>query len=295
MTVVLFVLLSARAGIAQESVKAFYIGHSLTSDIPDMVRALATDADCTFTFKEQFIPGAPLRWQWEKPKSGEPQFQAMYDQELPRGGYDALVVTDSVPRGGKELEAETTDFLGRFYDLARKHNRGIRVYYYETWHHITSGTPQASEHDKLSPTRDLRWRPRLDADWEMWQRIVDGVNQKHAKGKDKVAMIPAGQALAAFVDQIAKKPVPGFKRGEDLFDDDIHLNPYGKYLVACVHYAVLFERSPEGLTHDVNDRWGRSYWNTPNWQNKQWPPPEPAAVKLMQKVAWDTVKKHAGR
>lgn len=289
----LVVLWMASIAHAETEVEAFYIGHSLTSDIPDLVKALAEDAaGVEFSFKEQNIPGAPLRWQWNEGKSheGEPQFQGRYDEELATGDFNALVVTDSVPRGGEELEAESVDYLARFAEFAREHRPDIRIFYYETWHHITSGTPENSEYDTASPRRTLRWRERLDADRPMWESIVEQASER--AGDIPITIIPAGQALAKFDDLVRAGKVPGIARTEDYFDDAIHVNPYGKYLVACVHFATLFGRSPVGLTADVKDRWGRSYWDTPNWQKKQWAKPDPEAVRIMQEVAWETVAGH---
>jgi hypothetical protein len=274
-----------------EPIKAFYIGHSLASDIPDMVQSLARDSGTPFGFKEQNIPGAPLRWQWNEGRthSGEPQYQANFDKALPGGLFNVLVVTDSVPRGGKELEEESADYLARFHAYAVEQNPQCQVYYYETWHHTTSGTPQNSEYDTQSPRRTLPWRERLDADQAMWEGIVAAANKKNDGKGLPVRMIPAGRALALLHDAIQKGAVPGFKESRDLFDDEIHLNPYGKYLVACVHYAVIFRKSPEGLTGDLKNRWGGSYWNTPNWQKKSWAPPSKEAVAVMQRIAWEVV------
>jgi len=275
-----------------QDLHAFYIGHSLSSDIPDMVQSLARSAGKNFAFKEQFIPGAPLRWQWNEGRShrGEPQFQANFDQALPGGGFNVLVVTDSVPRGGEALEAESAEYLARFHAYALEHNPECQVYYYETWHHITSGTPQNSEYDTASPRRTLPWRERLDADAAMWDGIVARANAINAGKAPAIRLIPAGRALARFEDAVRAGRVPGIPDTRAYFDDEIHLNPYGKYLVACVHYAVLFQSSPEGLPVEVKGRWGSSYWDRPNWQKKQWPAPSPDAVRVIQQIAWETVQ-----
>jgi len=277
---------------ASEDLDAFYIGHSLTSDIPDMVKALAdADSGVSFEFKEQNIPGAPLRWQWNEGKEfdGEPHFQGVYTEELSSGKFNTLVLTDSVPRGGEEQEAESVDYLGRFAKFAREHRPDLKVYYYETWHHITSGTPDNSEYDTASPRRTLKWRERLDADRSMWEEIVEKASEESGV---PIRIIPAGQALAAFDDRVQAGKVPGITQTRDYFEDEIHLNPYGKYLVACVHYAALTGKSPVGLPWDIKNRWGQSYWDTPNWQKKQWSPPDPEAARIMQEIAWETVAGH---
>jgi len=268
---------------APKFLRAFYIGHSLQSDIPDIVRSLAGESK--FAFREQFIPGAPLRWQWgeaERKNAGmEPSFQQRYDLAA-QDNYQVLVLVDSVPRGGPEMLAETVEYAAKFIEAFRAKNPQIQTYLYEPWHHITSGTPQVDPDDNFSPTRKLRWRPRLDADRKFWD---DAVTQLKQKGYN-VRLIPGGRALGALADAIEAGQVPGFKTTRDLFDDDIHLNAYGKLFVGLLHYAVLYNQSPVGLSQEVQDRWARSYWNHPNWQNKTYAPPNPEAVRFMQQLAW---------
>lgn len=59
-----------------------------------------------------------------------------------------------------------------------------------------------------------------------------------------------------------------------------------------MHYAVLFGRSPEGLAIDLKGRWGRDYWDVAGWDGVKWPRPDPAAVRVMQRIAWETVAGH---
>lgn len=286
--------------LGARDVNAFYIGHSLISDVPDMTASLAASAPASagrMRFKEQFIPGAPLRWHWDQVEKfeGEPRFRVRFDRALGSGEHDVLVLTDGVPRGGDELEAETADYLARFARFARQHNPAIRIYYYETWHTVTSGTPQNSPYDKQSPRRNLPWRERLDADRAMWESIVDAANKTApatAAGATPIRIIPAGQALARFDDAVRAGKVPGIADRSAYFHDDIHLNHYGKYLVACVHYAVLFGRSPVGLARDLKGRWGGDYWDARNWDGTKYAAPEPAAVRVMQEIAWETVAGH---
>jgi hypothetical protein len=280
-------ILSSSAEEKDGAIRAFYIGHSLSSDIPSMVKGLVdSEGREKFSFRYQDIPGAPLRWQWEekdRKSEFEPHFGGRYHIHLPSGDFNVMVVTDSVPRGGAEMEAETIDYLGRFVDFARKANPDVRIYYYETWHHLTSGTPQRSEHDKSSPTRDLIWRQRVDADKPMWQRIVDSVNREHP-GRYPVKIIPSGQVLAAVFDAIEAGKIPGWTSMRDIFSDDIHTNLYGKYVVALSHYAVLTGRSPVGLSADIKDVWGNVYWDRKFWDGTVYPRMSPETVKAVQQI-----------
>ncbi len=268
-------------------IRAFFIGHSLMSDIPGMTRALAeSDGRTRFNFRHQDIPGAPLRWQWDaqsRRDEFEPQFGGRYHRHLPGGDYNVVVLTDSVPRGGPELEAETVDYLGRFVDFARRQRPEVRVYYYETWHQLTTGTPANDPNDARSPHRKLLWRARIDADAAMWERIVRRVNAAHP-GATPVRIIPAGRVLGAVCDAIEAGKIPGWTKKEDLFADAIHTNLYGKYVVALVHTAVLTGRSPLTMPVDMKDVWGGPVWDRRHWDGRTYPKPRPETVKALREV-----------
>lgn len=257
----------------------------------------ASGAAPTFRFKEQFIPGAPLRWQWgeqerepAKRSQQEPTFRGLWFEELPRGGWDALVLVDSVPRGASMME-ESRDYAGRFITEATKHSKDVRVYIYEPWHCLKSGTPEGCDYDKVE-TSSTPWRPRLAADAPMWDELVADLKKDHPTVS--IRLIPAGRALGALADASAAGTVPGFTSIDAFFDDDIHPNAYGKYFIACLHYAALTGESPVGLPVEVKGRWGGSYWNTPNWQKKQWAPPSEASVKRLQEIAWEVEQASRG-
>lgn len=275
-------------------IDAFYIGHSLCSDIPDMVAAFCASHEREqghpkFRFKEQSILGSPLANQWgqrdlspAKRTPMEPQFQGYWFDELPKGGWDVLVLIDSVPRG-KSMMADTRKYAGKLIDAAVEQSPGLRVFVYEPWHCIQSGTEKGCDYDKVE-TSKLKWRERLHADAPMWDQLVADLQQ--AQPLAKVALIPAGRALGELADAIQAGKVKGFQSIQECFGDDIHLAPYGKYFVACLHYAAFTGKSPEGLPIDIKDRWGRSFWDTPNWAKQQWSAPKPEAVATMQAIAW---------
>lgn len=275
-------------------IDAFYIGHSLCSEIPDMVAAFCAargreKGHPRFRFKEQFMLGTGLAKQWAQRDLAptqraelEPRFQGFWFDELPKGGWDAMVMIDSVPRG-KSMMPETLAYASQLAAAAIEQSPGVRVLIYEPWHCTASGTEKGCAHDKAE-THDLRWRERLHADAPMWDQLVADLQQ--AQPHAKVSLVPAGRALGVLADAVAAGKVKGFQDITEFFGDEIHLAPYGKYFVACLHYTALTGRSPVGLPIDIADRWGRSFWDTPNWAKQQWSAPAPEAVATLQEIAW---------
>jgi len=275
--------LAVAAAQSTATVDAVYIGHSLISDIPDMVMALAGER---FKFREQFVPGAPLRWQWDEPtRKGdhEPQFRGVYDK-LIGANTDVLVMVDSVPRGEEASIKESIDYAGRFLAFARKRNPAVRAFYYEPWHQLTSGTDQRVPYDNASPSRELKWRPRLTADRPKWDRVVAEVNKANP-GRVPMRLIPGGTGLGILADAIRAKQVPGLNTEKDLFSDDIHLNPLGKYFIACLHYRAIFGGKVSGLPYDVKGRWGTPYWDHRDWAGNTYRRPRGDTVRAIQAIA----------
>jgi len=135
----------------------------------------------------------------------------------------------------------------RFAALAIESNPETRVYLYETWPPLNSGTATPPPDD---PAGSLPWRDRITAELILWE---DTATQ--ASAATPVGLIPAGQALGLLSDEIEAGRVPGLTSIRDLFLDDIHLNGKGTYYIALVHAAAITGRSPEGLPTQLQRPW----------------------------------------
>ncbi|MBK9256645.1 MAG: T9SS type A sorting domain-containing protein [Saprospiraceae bacterium] len=265
-----------------QKIDAFYIGHSLSDQIPDMVKSLADDHQLNqFHWVYQSIPGAPLRWQWQRKDVNDyntihPHYYGFYHPEfgLPSGKFNVLVLTESVPRHWSPWGIfETYQYADSFFVYAHQYNPDIKIYLYEDWHCLKSGTPTGCHYDINSNP----WRQRLSDDLPMWESVVDTLNTRY-NPMNKVCMIPAGQGLIKLYDAIKDGSVPGVNDISELFSDDIHLTDQGKYFVACIHYSMLYGRSPVGLTNQLKVWWGGNF-NAPT----------PAQALRFQEIAWETV------
>lgn len=263
--------------------KAFYVGHSLSDQIPDMVQSLSNDhSEVDFSWVYQSIPGAPLRWQWERLYAQDyypidPHYYGFYDEThgLAAGDFDILVLTESVPRYWDIIE-DTYQYADSFFNYAMAYNANLRVYLYEDWHCILSGTPTACDYDIDSNP----WRQRLTDDLPMWESVVDTLNARYHPDVP-VCLIPAGQGLAALYDSIQIGAMPDISSINDIFSDNIHLNDVGKYYVACIHFAMIHETSPVGLTNQLQVWWGGNF-----------EAPSPALALKFQEMAWTVVNNY---
>lgn len=278
----LSILIFVQVGHSQ-SPKTFYVGHSLSDQIPDMVQSLSDDhASVDFSWVYQSIPGSPLRWQWLRKDAQDfepidPNYYGFYDAQhgLPAGDFDVMVLTEAVPRYAEIID-ETYAYADSFYHYATTYNPDLRVYLYEDWHCILSGTPTGCDYDVDSNP----WRQRLTDDLSMWESVVDTLNARY-QPSTPVCLIPAGQGLAALYDSIQVGAIPGVMSINDLFSDNIHLNDIGKYYIACIHFAMIHETSPVGLTNQLK-----------YWYGTDFNAPSPALALKFQEMAWETVNNY---
>ncbi len=267
-----------------QNIKGFYIGHSLTDYIPEMVKSLATSTGGP-TFNNhvfQSIPGSPLTYQWDQKASNgispiPPAYYGFYDpiNGLPNGTFDILVLTESVPRTMSPWSIPATyAYADSFFIYAKSFNTATKVYLYEPWHCINSGTPTGCAWDiNTNP-----WRQRLTDDLPMWESVVDTLNARHPLSSPPVCLIPGGQGLARLFDSIQIGAVPGVTTLTDIFEDDIHLNDTGRYFIALIHYAMIFNASPVGLTNQTYSIWGTPFGA-----------PSVALAAKLQQIAYETV------
>lgn len=274
-------LLLVYVTLPAQHIKAFYIGHSLSDQIPDMVKSLSDDhEEVSFDWVYQWIPGAPLWWQWERQYDQghaiiDPHYYGFYDPQhgLPAGDFDVLVLTESVPRHWSSI-GDTYSYVDSFFAFATRYNPDIQVYLYEDWHCLLSGDPTGCDYDMPS----AGWRQRLTDDLPMWESVLDTINSRYNPA-NPVCMIPAGQGLARLYDSIEAGAVPGITHISQLFSDDIHLTDQGKYFVACVHFAMIHRTSPVGLRRQLQVWWGGDF-----------DAPSEALALVMQQIAWETVQ-----
>ncbi|WP_434618762.1 hypothetical protein [Tabrizicola sp. M-4] len=247
----------------------FHIGHSLVNrDMPAMLAQLAGEGH---RYESQLGWGATLQSHWgDTPVNGfeqenaHPRFRPAREA-VDSGDYDALVLTEMVEIRDALRYHDSARYLAQFSEAARTARPDTRIYLYETWHRLDDAEG---------------WLERIDADlpryWEAG--ILRPALHKGAEGQ-RIHLIPAGQALAAFVREVESRGgVGNVTSRRDLFSDDIHLNDLGNYFIALVHYATLYGDSPEGLPHELLRADG-----TPATA------PAPETARLMQDVVWRVV------
>jgi hypothetical protein len=252
------------------ALRVFHVGHSLVNrDMPAMLAQLAGEGH---GYESQLGWGATLKSHWgDLPVNGFEQENAHpryrdAREAVSSGDYDAIVLTEMVEIRDALRYFDSSRYLAQFTEAAKSARPDTRIYLYETWHPLDD--PDG-------------WLDRLDADLPLyWEAGILRPALYNLPEGSRISLIPAGQAIAAFVREVEDRGGVGNVRDrKDLFSDQIHLNDMGNYLVALVHYAVLYGSSPEGLPHQLLRADG-----TPATA------PDPETARLMQEVAWHVVR-----
>lgn len=253
-------------------------GHSLTDPIPNPLKTLVQAAGGAATrgmvIDTSTIPGSTAKLRWDH------DMNLPVDARRDIADYDLLVLTERVPVRSAITWEETAKFAQQWFDHAwtkGKGGNGAETIFYASWVDIRSGPGNTDEYD-LPDERQIPLRERLDLEMASWQGIADEVNANRPAGSPPMRVIPGPKIMAAVYDAIAAGTAPGLTRMQDLYEDTIHPNATGGYLIALAHYAVIYGRDPREL---------------PNLRGEPgWPTAEQA--DWMKALVWDVLRAYPG-
>lgn len=224
-------------------------GHSLTDGIiiplGDMVRAASMRGG---SLDKATAPGSPMDWRWANetlPDIRQPQVMAR---------YDVLVLTERVPLSNTVQWHASDDWALHWFEHAWRH--GARTVLYSTWVDVDSGPDFDNKWN--DPEAHLPFRQRLILEEARWKDILRHVNTNRPDGAPEMTIIPGPAIMAQAYDDVSAGRAPGISRIEALFEDSIHLNPMGNYLIALAHFAVVYGGDPTALPTSLAARSGLS-------------------------------------
>jgi hypothetical protein len=219
---------------ARSDRRVFYSGHSLSDGLPEEVQRIASSkgGGLNSHFAIESFPGSLIRQRVAKRRGG-----------FLRGDdtYDALVVTERHDLPYAARVEDTTRFLKQMHEELVARDPSAETFFYQVWLEIDFDRPE------LFVTYERRALV-------FWECIASAVNAKLAEeGRaGRVRVLPGAAALAELVDRMIAGTVDGAPGGsprervQSLFVDRVHPSEIGRYFMGAVHYAALFEASPEG-------------------------------------------------
>ena len=227
-------------------------GHSLTDPIVPVLNAILAAQGVPPSRPERIvrstIPGSPMDWRWNN--RVEPGPDARHDI----ADYDVLVLTERVSLANTMPWHDSQNMALRWFENSWTRGRGgkgAQTVLYASWVEVDSGPGNPNPNN--DPEAHIPFRDRLPLEMARWQAIADHVNARRPQGSPPMRVIPGPLVMAAVHDAIAAGEAPGIGAIEDLFEDNIHVNALGAWLIALAHAAVLYDIDPRSLS-DVQGR-----------------------------------------
>lgn len=176
--------------------------------------------------------------------------------------------------------AEEADYTIRWLNLVREKFPEVQPWLYIEWTEMErqratdKGLVPSSQMQKLYPA--LTWEESMSAMMLYGEGVQLAMTQAYSAGK-RPRIIPAALALGWIHQQIEAGQFPGAAAGDFyplLFNDRVHLNPEGSFLVEATWYAAMYGQSPEGKLLPLHLQL------------------TPQQTLTMQRLAWNVVKNY---
>jgi hypothetical protein len=240
-----------------EALRVYHIGNSLTDNIYyGGLRKLATSEGDWYTYGKDVSPGVPLDYTWEfKTKTGQAYSQApfgLYNKALKNYTWDAMTLEPF----DNWLKGSTGDvqISENFINYALKKSPNIQTYIYSRWprrRQDSSGTILPLNYTKAWTTPYTGSVNRYDLADERkgyFETLVNDINKAMPKLKHKVLLVPVGDVFAELDKRVKANQITGFTNISQFYEDTIHMNKTGAYVIGLTFYATMFKQDPVGST-----------------------------------------------
>lgn len=223
----------AGAATARSARRAFYSGHSLSDGVPEEVVRIASSKGQSFDLALESLPGSLLAERVARRRGRILRSE--------REVYDALVVTERHDLPYAARVHHTARHLRKMHEELVAREPGLDTFFYQVWLEI----------DFDHPERFVSYERRALPFWECVASAVNATLASEGRA-GRLRVLPGAAALAELVERMSEGQVAGApgatprERVESLFRDRVHPSELTLYFMGAVHYAALFEASPEG-------------------------------------------------
>lgn len=224
--------------LAQEQLRRmFYVGNSLTDQIMRGDQALAATQGYTLQTTKEWIPGAPLFMLWNQYNTNPPfelttqHWDFMSLQPFSRYDIHSLPEGDSVN-------------CMHFMNAAKGANPDIQTYIYAQW-----GGRDESKPIPSAAAWDSSWLYQLHAGTKKYyEDLVTAVRAGQPRDMKTVLLVPVGHVLYQLNQKFkATGSIAGYTSVWGFYNDGIHLNEAGAYVVGLTFMATTLKVDPRGV------------------------------------------------
>lgn len=260
---------------ARQPMNSFHVGNSLTGNA-SRFRTFIRTAGGRDDFPAYLIGGSLTVRLWNDSHGADkPRWDETYAKAVHPLDYFTLQPRDF-------NVAEEADYAARFIKLIREKSPDVQPWLYAEWDEMGRARPTdkgevpSRQMKKTFPA--LTWEESMGAMLLYNEEVQQEIAARVHDGKP-VRILPTALALGwarALVDQ---GQFPGVPPGEanfyaTFFEDHVHVNPNGCYLVALTWYAALYREPPEGKLLPIGTTLTAEQ------------------ARSLQRLAWDVVKNY---
>ena len=257
------------------AMSSFHVGNSLTGNA-SWFRGFIRTAGGRDDFPAYLIGGSLTVKLWNESHGAD---QARWDETYAKAVHPLDYFTLQ-PRDFNV--AEEADYATRFIKLVREKSPDVQPWLYAEWVEMArvrptdKGEVPSFQMKKTFPA--LTWQESMGAMLLYNEEVQRQIAAQYQEGKP-VRIIPTALAMGWARTLIDQGKFPGVPPGEasfyaKLFEDQVHVNPAGCYLVGLTWYAALYRESPEEKLLPIGT----------NLTSEQ--------ARLLQRLAWDVVKNY---
>ena len=245
---------------AQQTKHIFLIGNSVTDGINYGGFAnMALSQGHTHIWARHMIPGSPLYYLWDnRLDKGGFTVAPYYGPGHAFPNYDWDVVTlQPFDRGIEGAEGDKTAMLN-YAGILKDRNPDVQLYIYSRYPRC----PGAKGYwNKLSENDSIFVNTSTAGEWkDLWNR-TDGAQESRKYFEDLMAafnssdkgglnkdalLIPVGDVMYALNEKAMAGTLPGMSRIWDVYNDGIHVNGIGSYIIMGTFYSVIYKEDIRG-------------------------------------------------
>jgi hypothetical protein len=226
---------------------------------------------------ESFLIGGALTVKlWKaKEEADKGRFAAIYGK--------AALSLDHVTVQPRDFDIdEEVEHELNFFRLVREKSPDVKPWLYAEWVEMNRQRPSdkglVSSHQMSKVFPAATWEESMSAMLLYVEEVQHRVNRLDEEGK-RARILPYSLAMGWARNLVDNDRLPGVPAGQasfyhTFFEDMVHVNPNGCYLVDLIWYAALTGRSPEGRLLPVGTTL------------------TPPQAGVLQQLAWEIVKNY---
>ena len=229
---------------AQQTKRVFLIGNSVTDGINyGGFNNMALSQGHTHIWGRHMIPGSPLYYLWNNRSDNGGFTTAPFGgpgNAFPNYDWDAVTL-QPFDRGIEGEEGDKTAMLN-YAGILKDRNPDVQLYIYSRYPRCPGGDSQIGVVTAEQWTTLWNRTDGAQESRKYFEDLMAAFNSTDKGGLNKDALlIPVGDVMHALNEKAMAGTLPGITRIWDVYDDGIHVNNIGSYIIMGTFYSTIYK------------------------------------------------------